>query len=82
MKAEKVRELDSNELKTQLDGAGEQMFRLKFQLNMGQNEGVKKYRELRKDRARIMTIMREREMNPAANPEPAPAAKKTKKGKK
>jgi large subunit ribosomal protein L29 len=81
MRADKVRELDSNDLKAQLASSGEQMFRLKFQLNMGQNDGVKKYRELRKDRARIMTILHEREINPEANPEPAPS-KKTKKGKK
>jgi large subunit ribosomal protein L29 len=80
MRAEKVRELDSNELNTQLNDSQEQLFRLKFQLNMGQNEGMKKYRELKKDRARMMTILHERALNPEANPEPV--AKKTKKGKK
>jgi large subunit ribosomal protein L29 len=80
MRAEKVRELDSNELNTQLNDSQEQLFRLKFQLNMGQNEGMKKYRELKKDRARMMTILHERALNPEANPEPV--AKKTKKRKK
>ena len=38
----------------------EQMFRLRFQMSMGQTEGLKKYRELRKDRARMLSILRER----------------------
>jgi len=60
MKASKVRELDSNELDKQLKESEEQMFRLRLQINMGQNEGLKKYRILRKDRARMLTILRER----------------------
>jgi large subunit ribosomal protein L29 len=78
MKAEKVRELDSNELRTQLRDSEEQSFRLRFQMSMGQTDGLKKYRQLRRDRARMLTILREREMNPSANPEPE---KKAKKGK-
>ena len=38
------------------------MFRLRFQLQMGQTDGVKKLRELRKDRARMLTIVRERQL--------------------
>ena len=79
MKAEKVRDLDSNELRTQLKDSEEQIFRLKFQMSMGQTDGLKKYRQLRRDRARMLTILREREVNPSANPEPE---KKAKKGKK
>ena len=65
MKAEKVREIDSNELKNQLLQQQEQVFRLRFQMGMGQTEGVKKYRELRRDRARMLTVLRERELDPA-----------------
>jgi large subunit ribosomal protein L29 len=36
------------------------MFRLKFQMSMGQGEGLKKYRELRKERAVLLTIRREK----------------------
>jgi large subunit ribosomal protein L29 len=79
MKAEKVRELDSNELRTQAQDIPEQIFRLKFQLSMGQTDGVKKLRNLRKDRARMLTILRDRELNPDTAPEPV--AKKKKKGK-
>ena len=61
MKADKIREIDSTELQRQLNDAQEQMFRLRFQINMGQTDGVKRLRELRKDRARMLTILSERE---------------------
>jgi large subunit ribosomal protein L29 len=60
MKAEKIREIDSKDLATRLKDADEQMFRLKFQMSMGQADGLKKYRELRKDRARMRTVLGER----------------------
>jgi large subunit ribosomal protein L29 len=60
MKAEKVRDLDNAELKTQLKDISEQIYRLRLQILMGQGEGVKKYRVLRKDKARVMTILHER----------------------
>jgi large subunit ribosomal protein L29 len=79
MKADKVRELDSNELRTQLRDSEEQMFRLKFQMSMGQTDGLKKYRQLRRDRARMLTILDERKQHPDTNPEPETKAKKGKK---
>jgi large subunit ribosomal protein L29 len=65
MKAEKIRENDNAELSGKLLEQQEQMFRLRFQMSMGQSEGVKKYRELRRDRARMLTVLRERELDPA-----------------
>jgi len=62
MKSQKVRDLDETELKHQLSEMDEQMFRLQFQMSMGQMEGLKKARAMRKTRARIQTILREREM--------------------
>ena len=55
-------DLDSNELRNGLQESEEQMFRLRFQIGMGQTEGVKKYRELRKDRARMLGALRQREL--------------------
>ena len=66
MRAEKLRELDENELRTQISDIADQMFRLRFQLGMGQMEGLKKYRVLKRDRARIFTVLRERELLAAA----------------
>ncbi len=62
MEAHKIREMDTAELKNSLDQMNEQLFRLRFQLRMGQGEVVKKLREMRKDRARTLTVLREREM--------------------
>ena len=62
MKAQKVRDFDEQELKTQLKEMDEQMFRLHFQMSMGQMDGLKKVRQMRKDRARMNTILREREL--------------------
>jgi large subunit ribosomal protein L29 len=65
MKIDKVREIDTGELKRQLSESNEQMFRLRFQLKMGQTDGVKKLRELRRDRARMLTVIRQRELETA-----------------
>ncbi len=66
MKAEKLRELDDRELKNQAKEIREQLFRLRFQMSMGQTDGLKKLRELRKDQARIMGLLRERELKAEA----------------
>ena len=62
MKAQKVRDLDQAELQQQLREIEEQLFRLRFQMSMGQMDGLKKVRAMKKDRARINTILREREL--------------------
>lgn len=66
MKADKLRELDDRELKNQVKEIREQLFRLRFQMSMGQTDGLKKYRQLRKDQARILGLLRERELKAAA----------------
>ena len=60
MKAEKIRELESAELEKQMKDMQESMFRIRFQMFLGQADGLKKYRETKKDRARILTVLRER----------------------
>ena len=89
MDAEKIRNMTDAELHHQQTEMNDQLFRLKFQLKMGQTESLKKIRGLRKDVARIKTIMREKELgvvhtagsngNQAAaqTAEAAPAPKKT-----
>lgn len=66
MKAQKVRDLDEQELRQQLGSMDEQLFRLQFQMSMGQMDGLKKVRAMRKDRARIYTILRERQLSAQA----------------
>jgi len=60
MKSEKVRNLTTEELRHQEHDLSDQLFKLKFQLNMGQTESLKKIRGLRKDIARVKTIIGER----------------------
>jgi large subunit ribosomal protein L29 len=60
MDAEKIRNLTDEELGHQARDMSDQLFKLKFQLNMGQTESLKKIRGLRKDIARVKTIVRER----------------------
>ena len=62
MKSEKVRNLTDEELRHQERDLNDQLFKLKFQLNMGQTESLKKIRGLRRDIARVKTITREREL--------------------
>ena len=74
--AQKARAMDTAALQGSLKEHAEQAFRLRFQMAMGQTEGLKKLRQLRKERARMMTVIRERELGlERKSPEPA---KKTK----
>ena len=76
--ADKARALDTAEIQKQLRDSAEQMFRLRFQMRMGQMEGLKKFRGLKKERARMLTVLREREMGP----EPVSQEQTTAKGRK
>jgi large subunit ribosomal protein L29 len=62
MELAKMRNLSDEELAHQEKASGEQLFRLRFQVSMGQNDGVKKLRELRREIAQIKTVAREREL--------------------
>ena len=65
METEKIRNLTDVELAHQERDLNEQLFKLKFQMKMGQTESLKKVQGLKKDIARIKTIARERKL--AAN---------------
>jgi large subunit ribosomal protein L29 len=62
MKSEKIRNLTDDELLHQERDLNDQLFKLKFQLNMGQTESLKKLRGMRRDIARVKKIGREREL--------------------
>ena len=62
MKADKVRDLTDVELKHQERDLSDQLFKLKFQMNMGQTGSLKKIRGLRRDIARVKTVLREQEL--------------------
>ena len=84
MEIEKILNWNDAELAQQGRQAAEQLFRLRFQMRMGQNEGVQKLRGLKKDIARIKTVQRQRELGivpaqaaVAAEPAAAKPAAKT-----
>jgi large subunit ribosomal protein L29 len=79
--ADKARALDIAELTKQLADGAEQSFRLRFQLAMGQTDGVKKIRQLRKERARMLTVLRERELGKSEAPVAAAGKKAAKPAK-
>src|ERR1700731_3694994 len=75
MDVEKLRSLTDAELLHQQQEFNDQLFRLKFQMKMGQTESLNKIRGLRKDIARMKTIARQRELEGAQNSTARPAAK-------
>jgi large subunit ribosomal protein L29 len=62
MNVEKIRNLTDAELLHQQRELSDQLFKMKFQLKMGQTESLKKIRELKKDIARIKTVARQKEL--------------------
>ena len=82
MEITKVRELGDAELRDEARKAAEQLFRIRFQMKLGQTEGVKRLRVLKQDIARFKTIERERVLGiHGAKPVAAQAAP-AKKGRK
>ena len=62
MDSSKIRNLTDAELLHQERELNDQLFKLKFQLKMGQTESLKKIRDLKKDIARMKTIEREKKL--------------------
>jgi large subunit ribosomal protein L29 len=60
MKVEEIRELGVDELHTREKELDDQLFRLRIQKSMGQLEAPAKVRGIRKDLARVKTILREK----------------------
>jgi large subunit ribosomal protein L29 len=62
MNVDKIRNLTDIELAHQQRDLSDQLFKMKFQLKMGQTESLKKIRELKKDIARVQTVLRQKEL--------------------
>lgn len=62
MKATEIRELTVDDLRARVKDLDDQIFRLRIQKSMGQLEAPAKVRDVRRDLARIKTILREKEM--------------------
>ena len=61
-KAEELRDLSDDELAQRLDEAKEELFNLRFQNVTGQLDNPMRIKVMRHEVARIMTVMREREI--------------------
>ena len=74
MKARELADLDADELAAKLAEAKEELFNLRFQNVTGQLDNQHRLREVRRDIARIFTVIRQRELAGEAAPAAAPAA--------
>jgi large subunit ribosomal protein L29 len=62
VKIEKIRELGTEELEVRAGELTEEIFRARIQKETGQLDQVKKIRNLRRDLARMKTVLRDREL--------------------
>ena len=65
MKAAEIRELTVDDLRAREKELDDQLFRLRIQKSMGQLEAAHKLKTLRRDLARVKTVLREKETAPA-----------------
>jgi large subunit ribosomal protein L29 len=61
MKVAEIRELTVDDLRARARDLDDELFRLRIQKSMGQLEAPAKVRGVRRDRARILTILREKQ---------------------
>lgn len=64
-RASELRELDDTELLTRLEEAREELFNLRFQHATGQLDNTARLAQVRRDIARLGTVVREREIEAA-----------------
>ena len=69
--AAELRELSGEELVQRLRESKEELFNLRFQMATGPLENNRRLRTVRRDIARIYTIMRERELGLTVSPDQA-----------
>lgn len=62
MKAEEIRALSTEEIRSRLDDAKDNYFRMRFQFATGQITDHSQLRVARREIARLATILREREL--------------------
>jgi len=57
-----LRELPDDELHARVDAAKEELFNMRFQLATGQLDNPMRIKEIRRELARLLTLLREREL--------------------
>ena len=64
-RAKELHDLNQDELEIRLGEAKEELFNLRFQMATGQLDNYRRLRELRRDVARIKTLLRQRQLSEA-----------------
>jgi large subunit ribosomal protein L29 len=67
--ATELRELPDDELRQKLDEGKEELFNLRFQIVTGQLDDPRRIKQIKREIARILTVMREREIAASRDPE-------------
>ncbi|MBN2333655.1 MAG: 50S ribosomal protein L29 [Deltaproteobacteria bacterium] len=62
MKAKEIRLLSPEEMQQKVEALSHELFNLRFQKSSGQLQDTAKLKELKRDRARLKTIIREHEI--------------------
>jgi large subunit ribosomal protein L29 len=62
VKADELRSLDASELDAKLDEAKEELFNLRFQLATNQLDNTTRIRQVRREIARVKTVIRQQEI--------------------
>jgi len=68
MKAKEIRELTDTEAQAKLRDLRQEMFNLRLQQQTARLERPSRIREVRRDMARLETVLRERQLHPATTP--------------
>ena len=63
---DELRELGTEDLRQRVESLDDQVFRLRIRKSMGQTDAANRMRGLRRERARVKTLLRERELAAAA----------------
>ena len=77
MKAKELFDMTNKELEVKLDSLKEELFNLRFKHATGQLENANQLNLVKKDIARVKTVLRQRELNISTEPK-SKSAKKAK----
>ncbi len=67
MKVSQIQEQGSDELMRKVEALKEELFNLRFQHAIGQLESPQKIKQTKRDVARVLTVLRQRELETTAN---------------
>ena len=64
MKAIEIRDMTADEMRRKVSDLKQELFNLRFQLEVGQLENKARIRQTKQDIARLMTVLRETNLKP------------------